>query len=99
MRARAAILTMIGLARTQPISRPCRPGSNEPNSRPTRRPGPKPSQLEARMNTIAVAPTVAPSAKDMMLPHGNERHADRHAADERHGCKQRQDARPGEKAG
>ena len=62
------MLTMIGLARTQPISSPCRPVSSEPNSSPMTRPKPKPSQFEARINTIAVTPTVAPSANDIMLP-------------------------------
>ena len=68
MRASAAILTMIGLARTQPIKSPCRPVSSDAEGRPTSNPRPKPSQLTARMNTIAVTPTVAPSANDMMFP-------------------------------
>ena len=62
------MLMMIGLARTEPISSPCSPVSSEPNITPTSRPAPKPSQFAARMNTIAVTPTVAPSANDMMLP-------------------------------
>jgi hypothetical protein len=68
MRARAAMLMMMGLARTQPIRNPCSPVSSEPNISPMSSPGPKPSRFAARMNTIAVTPTVAPSANDMMFP-------------------------------
>ena len=62
------MLTMMGLARSQPIKNPCNALVNPANASAAISPKAKPPQLAARMKTIAVAPTSAPSANDMIFP-------------------------------
>jgi hypothetical protein len=62
------MLTMIGLARSQPIRKPCRALVAAAKASPATRPKANPPQLAARTKTMAVAPTNAPSANDMIFP-------------------------------
>ena len=62
------MLTMMGLARNQPIRNPCNALVNPAKASAAMSPKAKPPQLTARTKIIAVAPTSAPSANDMMFP-------------------------------
>ena len=61
------MLTMIGLALKYPTIQPCRPVRAALNTNATASAPASPSG-RLNVNTMVVAPSVAPSANDMMLP-------------------------------
>jgi hypothetical protein len=62
------MLTMMGLARTQPITKPCMQLTRPPNVIAISNPKNNPPLLAARIKIMAVAPTRALNENDMMLP-------------------------------
>jgi hypothetical protein len=64
----AAMLTMIGLARTKPMTKPCAALISAPNASAAKKPNTTPPTLTAAMKIMALAPTSAPSENDMMFP-------------------------------
>src|SRR5579862_5372256 len=68
MMAVAAMLTMMGLARMAPITSPWRALVSAANVSAAAKAKTTPPKFTARTNTMAVAPTSAPSENEMMLP-------------------------------
>src|SRR6185312_11900118 len=68
MRTLAAMLTMIGLARRNPIRQPCNPVIAAPVASAAATPAAYPAALRTTTKTIAETAAAAPSANDIILP-------------------------------